>query len=729
MIEFKGDLPIQEESREELSQSEARVLQIIEVTKYQISSLRGIYEDGKEKEQIRREIRALALWSYYLFHLIETQQFLQNPEQLIELSTLLLEVMTIEEIAGVRTGARTGFNDRNSFRSSYGREGSKKIFFGEMDIPSACFATTHELAMRTKSRYGEPIIRLSGVHEALDISVQVDETTPTDYLLEFQSLAEFQQFRKLLLKSNQSHKRQGEWFFHCNVSLSPVIGCQLLVNWSGQHVSVGIPSQFWNHGVNQPTSPPPKTEIVRALLLQPYDQHDVFYNRNYSRNESIAHARSFFDQVVQNISHKSIRTAIEEEWKRINLDGMSPMHFFLHILSLEPTIETWRRAALFKQLLRVKRIENMSPEQKIVYLDQIESNHQRHYQRLLGDSSSEHTPDITLSRSGVSANGIALMAANEIMMSTGQAAHCFVLDGWYFENQPPPSWDYVDTIATANILLVDSEPNRPLLQQTPNEYTRELNAHVHTFVQAATANPDKTYVLVVDKTSRLLDHDYLSKSDLPTNLVVYETASLTKHQRGARNYYFGVVSAWNNPFVASEMRKFRTDAMGELTPDSIMNFPRLRASEVRENVAHNQLLAKVMKQEFDQAQSNLPEPLRWKWQSYNYFGFVSPPSQVISDYENGQETNIRLLDGSRLIEVFNHFFYAEPEAAQAFEKGDSFGLDRTRLIPFSIPMEKPSQNPKGLKSLVAYRISFGRKTSEEDMQTFAKYLVSYLIKL
>ncbi len=723
----EGDLNNQENPAAQLSPSEESVFQCIEVINHFIEKIRGFYDDDNTRKDNHRKLQALCLWSDYLLRLVQEKRFLDDPNLLIEQTALLLETFSIEEIVGVRTGAGTSFNDFNSVLSSYGRSEKKQLLFGSINIPSNCFFTLKELELLTTTREGEMLISLNSAEDTPSINNQNTNGLPNTYLLRFRDITEFQKFRLDMRKNNQRPKGGNLWFYFCSIPLSDTIGCQLCINSSGKNVSVAMSSTHLANGVNQPITPPPMTDILRALLSQPYDSYNDFLERKRTRAEAIANIAAEFNQTLDSLSREPIRIAVQQMISLSRSTTEPPMKYLMSLLASDPDLETWRRAAIYKQLLRIKRTQNMSDEQRQAYLLQLEEKHQNHYRRLLADPSSEFLPSTLLTRSGVSSNGVALMATNKIFQDQGADVVCFTLDGWYYENEPPETWEKSQDLNKANVLLVDSEPNGPSMKLTAEEYARHRDTCVNTFVQRALADPNHTYVLITDKTSRLLDHDYLPKSNLPANLVIYETASLTKHQRGAKNNYFGVVSSWNNPLNPSEMSELRTAAMGELTADSIINLPRLRASEIRDGISHNFQLSKIIEQVFEQAQVHIPEESRWRWQSYNYFGFILPPSQLISDFNENPSNISSYLDGSKLMGVINYFFTAEPEASKTFEKGDSFGLNNTRFIPFGVPLEKSDRNLKQSERCIVYRVSFGRKTSEENMLVFAQHLVKHLL--
>lgn len=246
----------------------------------------------------------------------------------------------------------------------------------------------------------------------------------------------------------------------------------------------------------------------------------------------------------------------------------------------------------------------------------------RHFGREFGEARIWGEPWVRLTRSGVSANQTALAIAEKAI---GCPYRVRVMEGpgWYYENGlarvKGKGLLPVDAVGAAEVLLINAEPNFPDLNSEAL-FTEERDRLVTWFADEAREAEGETRVLVVDKT---LDVDYQVErliSEWPENLGLIETMSLTKHQRGDRRYFYGLVVGYNLPEDQCGLDKALVQSRGELGHLGYANLAKVTRSEVmrrREEI-----------QRITQEVAEIVRPVMKRYgmmiEAYAYFAYVYP---------------------------------------------------------------------------------------------------------
>ncbi len=105
--------------------------------------------------------------------------------------------------------------------------------------------------------------------------------------------------------------------------------------------------------------------------------------------------------------------------------------------------------------------------------------------------------------------------------------------------------------------------------------------------------------------------DMIPLEDIPTNVTIITTASLTKYQRGELNYFFGSIMVYNNSNLTHELQKRIDVTIGKLNTDQILALPRLRKSEIIRNSENRQKNREAFESRFKKIlspHSTLPMP-------------------------------------------------------------------------------------------------------------------------
>lgn len=342
------------------------------------------------------------------------------------------------------------------------------------------------------------------------------------------------------------------------------------------------------------------------------------------------------------------------------------------------------------------------------------------------------SPHLLLTRSGVSANEVAIRGVSTILGNDKTPA--FRVPGWYFENNESieRNFDENGDPQQSQAFFMSYEPIA-IMFRDPNAYAVARDESPQFLIDLARRNPRRPYFMVVDKTTNLLYETFQQGQTLPENLTFIETASLTKHQRGGRNYFFGMVLFWGRTPDFFAMKSQLDLSQGNLTDLEIIHFPRLREREIKRRRAKFRRLGQAVfesSKAHKQANGSL-----WDIESYDCYAFIIPPMDLlIKDYlqdinkKPDQVTRLekddfvrylkeRGLDVEGLYDVCYKIGFPK-----GIELGDSFGLDNTRITAIAGGMR--SQNTESY--FCTLRLSYGFNSSEEELQSYTAKLMEEL---
>ncbi len=381
-------------------------------------------------------------------------------------------------------------------------------------------------------------------------------------------------------------------------------------------------------------------------------------------------------------------------------------------------------------------------------LARLESGHISHYESLMAVEGIK--PGVILTRSGTSANETAVCGVAR--MAIGSKAYCH--EGWYYENARSVMryFDEAKGVDDATCCFVNLIPCYPetLLKLDSKAGSSYLNPRetIDRFISKAKAHPQERHFLVIDKTSDLLFS--IPPSSIPRNLEVVETASLSKHQRGARNYFYGMVVSRGSDLMGEVLRTERGNQMASLTPFGIVNLPRLTATEIRERREHLLNLNRIFAENFDEMQGGVAEEFRSRTEIQDGFVYIIPPIEAVIR-QLDQFSKDGVLPGRKLfhkavgsqdyskVRMPHVMAYGmlEPSAKQSLKKmgihiADSFGLKDTRAISVCYDFRNRWQRKVAgasddmIFSAQSLRISIGTDETEDSIEYKALALSSLM---
>lgn len=360
------------------------------------------------------------------------------------------------------------------------------------------------------------------------------------------------------------------------------------------------------------------------------------------------------------------------------------------------------------------------------------ANHEYFYGQQYGREHSIHGRETTMiTRSGVSANEVAIKGIGEILKRTGlEKPKLNVVQGWYNESFFSLLSDFEPAVMDdSQVFMVNHEPN--YANYIPHKfYPLELISYIQLVIQRAEENPDKPFFLVVDKTTNLNYQTFRPSDDMPRNLTVIETASLTKHQRDSKKHFFGLFQHWGLPADAAVFKEMLPIARGELTDLAMVHVPRISAHEIERNRAALVAKRKAFVAGFEKRQVHVPEDLRWQLEPYSYFTYVVPPYRLLLSLfvRNGfvlgdaQKEFPKFLlglnrDAESLLRALDEHLQTDD-----IKVAGSFGLNDTRV---GMVQGHLSCAGKIVPQRVL-RVSYGLQTSEEVLSSFGGYLYEFV---
>lgn len=320
--------------------------------------------------------------------------------------------------------------------------------------------------------------------------------------------------------------------------------------------------------------------------------------------------------------------------------------------------------------------------------------HEDHYKSFFRVNGRE-ADEVVLTRSGLSANDITAEAVKDILPS-GSKAHIQI--GWYYDNLDSikKNFPIANKLEDSRALFVNLDSCYP---DDPQEFRAEQLEMIEKFIEQAKKDEANKYVLVVDATTNLL---WGEDMEIPENLILVKTFSLTKHQRGSQNYFFGGAVSWNSEGLKEKMESRLDKRGGRLMTTGIMNYPRLRRSEMINNIERIKLLEASFSKGLEEGMTDLPEEKKMKIYAYNYYVYAVFPSRFRLEKFPVLDKSI---DAPGLIW----------DLGDLAEFGDSFGLDQTRVC--FVPKDFRTGEE-------AIRFSFGIKETEERSFELGKKVAS-----
>lgn len=667
----------------------------------------------------RRNICLLYPWLVYGINLAKREHSVLEINKYLNLTTYLLEAACVDKMKGMKRGSLfVGIPDKSGMVSSYGRFDSDEVLLSNLQARTNAFFLNEELTyLFEKGDCDLRIKTLSEIESVLwDTGLQPKEWSNVFVIEPFQSFSSFIEFKERIFKRMKLKKPLNKLRFHVRIILDNNVGILGITTFE-EFYFVDRPS-FKYKGDEYPFTPVSAVDILKEYIKAGnWRGGDDARQTAAEKNKEVEQGLPF---LLSKITDKKAKQKIQDMQETLLFLNEDPVEAFeLLIRQSEQGMEKWQRDLLRKRMVQLTSFDLKSELEQQEQLLSITEKHKRVFERLMSETENlDAVPAIYFTRSGLSANAAAMYFARQIL---GEDLRVTAIDGWYFENNPPKNWASVE-VKDANLLLVSLEPNSPQFERNESEFFAYRDNQLRIFLERVTRNPIQKFVLVVDKTVNLINHSYFSKKDLPKNLLVVETASITKHQRGGRVNFYGLLSVWGNR--DSEMVNTAITAVaGNLTPDTVFSFPRLTGSEIKRNLAQMKKSSDIFKEEFDKTQEKVVQSRRWRWQCFSDYGFILPPEEALKKFGEGDKYYEWFIASSVVLSSINNFIYFHPE--YSIDKGDSFGLTQTRITKFGSPFP----NTKNSKfNLTFIRVGFGTHTSEDQVREFAREVSERIVE-
>lgn len=207
--------------------------------------------------------------------------------------------------------------------------------------------------------------------------------------------------------------------------------------------------------------------------------------------------------------------------------------------------------------------------------------HISHYEKFFYDEIM-WIPEIFLTNSWVWANNTVLSILEKYVPDLNK----WYEHDFYRENVWSIKWQTILTNQT-EVFLAWPSILHPYSGLTNEFFQVDLNQKLLKFIENAYDNPNKTLFLVIDITTYLnLDLNTFLWKEIPNNLVIIKTYSLTKHQRWDTNYFLWGIALYGKEHISfwDEIQSTLSWKWYDITSDQIIAYPRLRHSEIEKNI-------------------------------------------------------------------------------------------------------------------------------------------------
>jgi len=405
---------------------------------------------------------------------------------------------------------------------------------------------------------------------------------------------------------------------------------------------------------------------------------------------------------------------------------------FINTFLADEELRRWQKYSL-------RKLEVLARSGKPETLEASLKNHEAHYARFFAKEG-EPLPHVALMRGGFSANEAVINAIADLSKPSEKKA--YIMDGWYYENRKSitEKFDVVDVPGEANILCINSAPNGYIDPNLSEHYPEERDKLISSFIQNAALHPEEKYFILVDKTTDLFYNPAAGISKMPDNVLLFETSSISKHQRGGHNYFFGSIEYRGKENYEEFLHAQVKNSRGELSPLAILNFPRLRRSEEERHVERLQELEKNFLAGFAEAQADLPSEARYTVQHNNgYCVLLVPPFDfLLKITSDSKQLRYYAAVDEYAIGGENDPFSKKMESL-GFVRGDSFGFEEGRysnpdmVLPEKLGIKEDIRKVTAAGKLVRskfpfFRISFGGKNTKEQARDLGIFIGRTLTK-
>ncbi|MDA7534621.1 hypothetical protein N8613_01690 [Verrucomicrobia bacterium] len=311
------------------------------------------------------------------------------------------------------------------------------------------------------------------------------------------------------------------------------------------------------------------------------------------------------------------------------------------------------------------------------------------WENLLYESIENETKRATLLfSSGTSANETVIhFVASKIKK------HAYMHPYWYFENENSLKnclhLQQEKINDQTRVAFINLEPATTHSYQPDEELVSPVSVIKEIF-DSARKKPELTFWLIVDVTmDPLFQTTETVGGQLPSNLLLIKTISVTKHQFGCRNYFFGVTTLIGSSELVQDGYKnllsMRSKFGGCPQEGHYMSFPRQSRQRI-------QKIQKTIKLHSFNLTEWMPSKLSWKIVNNTYLAFLIPPLQPINEIAElllQQKRELGTEDFKKkfqFLETIHHQLnnsLIQRDHYRRFpniELGNSFGLSTTRVL-------------------------------------------------
>ncbi len=300
-------------------------------------------------------------------------------------------------------------------------------------------------------------------------------------------------------------------------------------------------------------------------------------------------------------------------------------------------------------------------------------------------NSAAHWRDILREESKLDSNAVLFSSgtssAEAVMsaLSRRTTGETYTHPYWYYENIPTAQRALNESVRVTNntqIILLNLEPTNFF---TFDE-TQEIGDPIQTLNRLVKICREDTATVryaVIDVTVDPLfqTRDFVD-GNIPGNLHIIKTLSASKHQRGGRKYFFGVVYT-DDKDLSAEIEQARTKVGGDIYESHIVHFPRPSVAWLahqRDTVRNlNKMVARGAQ---DKSESG------WKLKPHTYHTFFFPPQEVLDCIQtlgarNGNVEGEVKRFNNEVIKIVEEV--VKEMDTPYIDIGDSFGLPQTRI--------------------------------------------------
>jgi len=334
-----------------------------------------------------------------------------------------------------------------------------------------------------------------------------------------------------------------------------------------------------------------------------------------------------------------------------------------------------------KRMKKVYKLRIWADEKKV---KELHSRHKRHYERFFHDELL-WKPDIIFTNWWATSNDAVLtvlkwLVPDEEMWTSYEF---YYENNYYFTN--------INVNPKKRVLGISPSLLNPIRWLTEEIYSMKVQSRVDEFLCNVESNPDQIYYIVIDSTTKLWDQlsDILKLEKVYDNLVIIWTNSITKFQRGERNYFLWEISIYWNNELTRLIENMVNEKWYDLTKDQVFALPRLRKGELKKNAENrnkNKISFKSWFIKFLEESDLFGLPAFFpEIVDSDFFSFIIPPiPEVIYLNNNWEIPDEMIMDNGGLLTLINSLDLDEDSIEQIINLGNFFYIEWLELLNLTL---------------------------------------------